>query len=257
MKNPIAHPNTTSLNSPQKPRRAFLFSLGIVGMGVIGVFTWRFGDLLWWRLRPRILGRRSVEDVQKTLRPHIGKELQKKVNQSGLVYPPKELLLVAFKEERELRVWGRNTPEETYALIEEYPILAASGSPGPKLREGDKQVPEGIYRTTALNPNSRFYLSIKLSYPNSNDRKQARLEGRKNLGGDIFIHGSAVSVGCIAIGNKAIGELFLLLSDSSLPPVRVLITPWDLRYKDAPIDTPVFMKNRYDRMKKELETLSK
>ena len=70
----------------------------------------------------------------------------------------------------------------------EYPILAASGVLGPKLREGDKQVPEGIYGAEALNPNSKFHLSIRLNYPNTFDRRMAQSDGRTQLGGDIMIH---------------------------------------------------------------------
>lgn len=91
-------------------------------------------------------------------------------------------------------------------------MLAASGGPGPKLREGDLQVPEGVYRLTAFNPNSSYHLSLRVDYPNAEDRAAedravARSDRRTSLGGDIFIHGKAVSIGCLAIGDPGIEEL--------------------------------------------------
>jgi murein L,D-transpeptidase YafK len=80
----------------------------------------------------------------------------------------------------------------------------ASGKAGPKLREGDGQVPEGIYRIDGLNPNSSYHLSLKLNYPNDFDLEQARTEGRTELGGDIFIHGKAVSIGKTRAGRVGI-----------------------------------------------------
>jgi len=71
--------------------------------------------------------------------------------------------------------------------VADYRITAASGTAGPKLREGDRQVPEGIYRIVGLNPNSRYHLSMKLDYPNAFDRHQAARDGRARPGSDIFI----------------------------------------------------------------------
>lgn len=90
-----------------------------------------------------------------------------------------------------------------------YHILAASGTVGPKLREGDEQVPEGIYSISGLNPNSQFHLSLRVDYPNTNDRQQAQLESRTNLGQDIMIHGRAASIGCLALGDEAAEDLFI------------------------------------------------
>jgi murein L,D-transpeptidase YafK len=102
---------------------------------------------------------------------------------------------------------------------------------GPKLREGDQQVPEGLYRIELLNPNSRYHLSLRVNYPNAADIEQARAEGRDlaGLGGDIMIHGGAESVGCLAIGDPAIEELFVLVAGTGLDKVRLLIAPWDFR----------------------------
>jgi murein L,D-transpeptidase YafK len=95
-------------------------------------------------------------------------------------------------------------------LLKTFPILAQSGNPGPKHQEGDLQVPEGVYRIAVFNPESRFHLSLGLNYPNEADR--ARVDSRKP-GGDIYIHGSAVSIGCLAMGDEAIEQIFLLAYD--------------------------------------------
>ena len=77
-------------------------------------------------------------------------------------------------------------------------------------------MPEGVYAIEAFNSNSRFHLSLKLDYPNAVDRQQAALEGRDQLGGDIFLHGKDVSVGCLAMGDAAIEELFVLVARTGI-----------------------------------------
>ena len=86
------------------------------------------------------------------------------------------------------------------------PICAASGELGPKRREGDLQVPEGFYTIDRFNPVSSFHLSLGLSYPNRVDRKRA---GAAPPGGDIFIHGSCVTVGCLPLRDGPMETLYL------------------------------------------------
>src|SRR6266404_8874284 len=124
----------------------------------------------------------------------------------NIPYPPTRLALIGFKGERELEVWATDK-DGTYRFVKSYPILAASGKPGPKLRQGDGQVPEGIYRIELLNPNSLYHLSLRVSYPNDFDRQQAERDGRSDPGGDIMIHGGAGSSGCLAMGDEAAEEL--------------------------------------------------
>ncbi len=148
-------------------------------------------------------------------------------------YPPKDIVLLATKEEKALELWARNDQGD-FRFIRSYPVRKASGGPGPKLREGDKQVPEGIYRITHLNPNSRFHLSMRLNYPNSYDLMRAAKEGRTDPGGDIYIHGKAESVGCLAVGDIAIEELFVLVSQIGVENTSVVIAPHDPRQQ--PLD---------------------
>lgn len=117
--------------------------------------------------------------------------------------------LRALKEERKLEVWMQSK-SNTWVLYKTFDVCAASGSTGPKIAQGDKQVPEGFYRIRArdLNPMSQYHLSMDIGYPNAYDRAHGR------TGGDIMIHGDCVSVGCLALGvdNRQIEELYTIVS---------------------------------------------
>lgn len=164
---------------------------------------------------------------------------------AGVAYPPKRIALLAFKKERRVALWAGD--ETSWRFVRAYPILAASGSAGPKLRQGDYQVPEGLYRIEWLNPASSYHLSMKVSYPNEFDRRQAVRDHRTNLGGDIFIHGKNVSIGCIALGDTAIEELFTLAADTGPQRIRVIIAPNDLRAAGAPLaeSAPLWVAGLY------------
>ncbi|HVK39556.1 MAG TPA: L,D-transpeptidase family protein [Candidatus Kapabacteria bacterium] len=150
------------------------------------------------------------------------------VERAGLRWPVRELAYVAFKDARRLEVYGREAGG-AWRFVRAYPMLAASGRPGPKLREGDRQVPEGIYRAAVLNPNSRFHLSIGLDYPNALDRSVAASEGRTQLGGDIMIHGNSVSIGCLAMGDEAAEDLFIMAAIAGRENLRIIVAPTDFR----------------------------
>lgn len=194
-----------------------------------------YGRGLWYPLLLRITGPRSVADVVARYGPAVRKNFAEDFKRAGVAYPPKELALLVFKRERRVSVWARTAPGAQWKFIRHYPILAASGHAGPKLREGDRQVPEGIYRIEHLNPNSSYHLSMKVSYPNELDRRMAARDARTRLGGDIFIHGNRVSIGCVAIGNRGIEELFTLVAETGQSRVRVIIAPNDLRAGGAVI----------------------
>jgi hypothetical protein len=115
-----------------------------------------------------------------------------------------------------------------------YTVAERMAQHGPTVeRRLRRQVPEGIYGAESLNPNSRFHLSIRLNYPNAFDRRMARADRRTRLGGDIMIHGSAVSVGCLAMGDPAAEDLFMLAALVSPERVRVIISPVDFRRPGA------------------------
>jgi L,D-transpeptidase-like protein len=196
----------------------------IIVAGLLGVaFSRGYGRSLWHPYYREVAGTRTVAAVLAGVGPRRRPTLERAAREKGIAYPPTALTLVAYKEEAVLEVWAK-TPSG-WAPYRTYPVLAASGGPGPKLREGDRQVPEGIYRLTHLNPASSYYLSIRVDYPNDFDRARAAEDARQSLGGDIYIHGKAVSIGCLAIGDDNIEELFTLVADTGLANARIILAP--------------------------------
>jgi murein L,D-transpeptidase YafK len=116
------------------------------------------------------------------------------------------IYLRLFKHERELELWVRRG--ERYVLFRTYPICRFSGELGPKLRQGDGQAPEGFYSVGAgqLNPYSQFHLSFDLGYPNAYDRAHGR------TGSLLMVHGSCVSIGCYAMGDAQIEQIYTLVA---------------------------------------------
>ncbi|MDO4643007.1 MAG: murein L,D-transpeptidase family protein [Cardiobacteriaceae bacterium] len=114
-----------------------------------------------------------------------------------------------FKKEEVLEVWLQKDSGE-YALFLDYPICIYSGELGPKTREGDKQSPEGFYRVgrEALNPNSNYHLSFNLGYPNTYDRAHGY------SGSMLMVHGKCVSIGCYAMGDRQIEEIYTLVGSA-------------------------------------------
>lgn len=159
--------------------------------------------------------------------------LKRMLADSDFVLYPKRLTLIGLKHERQLEVWGELLGK--WRLIHTYNFTAYSGQLGPKLREGDGQIPEGIYPITYLNPNSKFHLSLRIGYPNSFDKRVARQDKRTNLGSDIMIHGSRVTSGCIPIGNDNIEELYFLAEKVGITNIKVILSPVDFRRRDVEI----------------------
>ncbi|MBA4697620.1 MAG: hypothetical protein H2069_09585 [Legionella sp.] len=155
-------------------------------------------------------------------------QLRKFFRSSGVAYPPQEIALLAFKKERCIELWARN-PKSIWRYIHTYPLTAFSGHLGPKLRENDGQIPEGVYHLTDFNPFSSMHLSILIDYPNGFDRTQAAKDGRRHLGNNIFLHGKSLSAGCLAVGDHAIDQLFLLARRVGLTNINLIIAPNDLR----------------------------
>ncbi len=143
-----------------------------------------------------------------------------------------------FKKEALLEVWIKK--DERYVHLKDYAICAYSGHLGPKLREGDKQAPEGFYRVypRQLNPHSKFHLAFNLGYPNAYDRAHHR------TGSFLMVHGNCVSVGCYAMTDAKIEEIYGLV-DAALrngqPFVPVHIFPF--RMEDETMDA--YSENRW------------
>lgn len=176
----------------------------------------------------------AMQTRLKEYEPYSRRKLSPYFARAQLPYAPKELAFLIFKDAKVFDIYARNSDKEDWRFIKQYRIYAASGGPGPKLAAGDHQVPEGIYSIVALNPRSRFDLSMQINYPNAFDREEAAKSHRAQLGGDIFIHGDRLSVGCIALGNAAIQQIFPLVYAVGEHHVIVVIAPDDLR-KKAPL----------------------
>lgn len=166
-----------------------------------------------------------------------------------------QLSIVALKNERQVHVYARVA--DTNTRLTTYPILAASGGLGPKLREGDRQVPEGLYAIESLNPNSRFHLALRVNYPSQPDHDAARADGRDTagLGGDIMIHGGAASIGCVAIGDGPIEELFWLVASVGLERVEIVLAPSFAPASLIRPETPAWLVERYQSLERRLGDL--
>lgn len=178
--------------------------------------------------------RYTLRERLKEISPSARGRIIQKFASAKAVWPPTEISLVAIKDERSLELYSRSG-EGAWTFIHRYRVLAASGGSGPKLIRGDKQVPEGIYRISYLNPNSSYHVSLRVNYPNAFDREMAALDGRKDLGGDIMIHGKNLSAGCLAMGDEAAEELFDLAAEVGLANIQLIIAPTDFRKK--PLET--------------------
>jgi murein L,D-transpeptidase YafK len=119
------------------------------------------------------------------------------------------ILVRLFKSEAELEVWKKDRSGQ-FALLKTYPICRWSGDLGPKIKEGDRQAPEGFYTITPaqMNPNSSYYLSFNMGYPNAFDRSLGR------TGSNLMIHGDCSSRGCYAMTDEQISEIYALGRES-------------------------------------------
>lgn len=133
--------------------------------------------------------------------------LQKQFKEKGLTWPAKYLYLRSFKYDSQLEVWVKNEITDPYKLFKSYRVCALAGSMGPKRMEGDYQVPEGFYYINEFNPKSSYHLSMGINYPNESDRK---LSDSIQPGGEIFIHGSCVTVGCIPLTDDKVEEVYTI-----------------------------------------------
>ncbi len=175
--------------------------------------------------------RKTVADRLDMYGPMARQRWKPRFHKHNLEYPPIRLVLVGVKDTGILEIWASHNGK-AYSHVHTFPIFAASGNLGPKLKEGDYQVPEGIYQIESLNPNSAYHLSLRLNYPNRYDLERAEKDGRTNPGTDIMIHGKASSVGCLAMGDEAIEDIFVLVADTGLSNVEVILAPVDFREEE-------------------------
>ncbi|MDP1822914.1 MAG: L,D-transpeptidase family protein [Archangium sp.] len=162
-----------------------------------------------------------ARDKVKEVRARRTADVKALVEKAGLTYPVDEVYLRGFKKDRQLELWAGRAGKPL-VLVKTYPFCAASGELGPKRKEGDLQVPEGLYEVPSFNPYSDYHLSMKVSYPNDSDRVRS---DAKRPGGLIYLHGNCASIGCIAIEDEPIEEVYLLAIDARRRPIRFDIFP--------------------------------
>jgi murein L,D-transpeptidase YafK len=145
----------------------------------------------------------KVSDMMKRKEDTLMKQFQDK----GLTWPAKYLYIRSFKYDSEMELWVKNKKEEKYKLFKTYKICALAGTLGPKRLAGDYQVPEGFYYINEFNPRSLYHLALGLNYPNASDKLLGDIS---QPGGDIYIHGSCVTTGCIPITDDQIEEVYII-----------------------------------------------
>ena len=153
----------------------------------------------WWRWEHRELTR--IEEVRQRVLPRLKAELRA----AGFALDDPVFIRI-FKETRELEVWLRPRDSEKFKLWKTWHVVGMSGHLGPKLAEGDRQAPEGFYEVdaTALNPESDCHLSFNTGYPNTFDASLG------HTGSWIMVHGSTGSLGCFAMTDPVIEEIYLV-----------------------------------------------
>ncbi len=159
----------------------------------------------------------SFSDYQRNF-PRVAKAIQYKEDTlrkqfacSRFNLAGKKIYIRSFKYDSQLEVWARNNDREPFKLFKTYRVCALAGAMGPKRIEGDYQVPEGFYYINEFKPVSNYHLALGINYPNASDKI---LSDSKRPGGDIYIHGSCITVGCIPIQDQQIEELYLLAASA-------------------------------------------
>jgi len=206
-------------------RISSLIIIAVLLLGLTGFYA--YGRTLWVPVINKMSDPLTVAGAVSRYGDKARKRLTVYFDAAGVNYPPTDVTLLAIKDSAMLELWVGPATNPTF--ITNFTIQALSGISGPKLREGDRQVPEGLYDISGLNPNSSYHLSMKLNYPNDFDLKHAQKEGREFPGTNIFIHGKAASIGCLAMGDETIEELFVLAADIGRHNIKVAIAPSDPR----------------------------
>jgi murein L,D-transpeptidase YafK len=189
----------------------------------------------------------AAEEPERVAAARVTHEatLIEKVEALGLAWPPRELHVRMFKDERAVEVWvgdGRAPLE----LLDTFSECGASGAIGPKVAQGDLQVPEGFYVVTGLNPWSPGLLSLQLDYPNQADHARRAVRALDDatvanvpLGGDIAVHGTCISTGCLAIDDAPIEQLYLLAMEPRRRGRAIRVHVFPTRLEPAKVDALV------------------
>ncbi|MGB2186801.1 MAG: L,D-transpeptidase family protein [Akkermansiaceae bacterium] len=160
------------------------------------------------------------KDVITRMTPRLSRELNALDLELG-----SPVFIRVFKESLELELWVQQGGSGSFKLFKSWPIAAVSGKLGPKLAEGDRQAPEGFYYVgkSQMKPDSRFHLAFNIGYPNAYDRAHNR------DGSFIMVHGNRVSIGCFAMTDPAMEEIYTLCHaalEEGQPFFRVHVFPF-------------------------------
>lgn len=200
----------------------------------------------------------TVDGVMAEYGKLVRTKLKPLFSASGVDYPPKQMTWICLKEEKQLCLFAKDRTGKMKQVLK-YPIIGASGVAGPKLKEGDKQVPEGFYKIDGFRPNLVAHIGMSVNYPNDEDRKHALKEKRTNLGCDILIHGSRWSTGCLAMGNEPIEEMFVLAHDTGKENIELIFSPCRSPLKSSGVDMKKqaeWVPGLYKRLDDSLRTFS-
>lgn len=200
---------------------------------------------------------KSTDEIVTLYGTKVREKLKPVFSAHGVSYPPKEMTWVALKQEKVLLLFAKDGSGKQRQVLSYY-IIGQSGGPGPKLKEGDMQVPEGFYRMPSFHPNVIAHMALDVDYPNEEDRAHAIGEKRKNVGRDILIHGSRWSSGCLAMGNVPMEELFVLAYDCSLKNIKLIFAPCNLLVQKPNVDfkkQPAWLPSLYTRIAAALKQL--
>lgn len=242
----------SSLGGDLMPRflrtwRWCLLGAALLGLATSAAYRW-WGYIRVAAVRAGAIAPRTVTGVLAEYGARAERRFAPACRAADIPWPPPRLRLLAFKEERSLEVWAA-TASGPFVRLAATPVLGASGGPGPKRRAGDRQVPEGFYRLPILNPDSRYHLSVRVGYPNEEDVAHATVP-RAQMGGDIYLHGGSASIGCLAVGDPAIEELFCLVALVPEPAREIWIAPVDFRLDPTyrPVDPDPWVAELYRRL---------
>lgn len=173
----------------------------------------------------------TVEKAVETYGPAAREVLRERCRSVGIAYPPKRLTLIGLKQEKLLLLYSGDDKRK---LLGSYPLVSYSGILGPKLKQGDLQIPEGIYRIT--HPESYNMLALGVNYPNVTDKINAAADHRTKLGSDILVHGGSKSTGCLVVSNEDMEQVFVAVYDVGCANTKLIIAPCDLRKTRPDID---------------------
>ncbi len=213
--------------TPRARRRCWLAAIILM---MLALYLWIAAGAGWLPASFAVIIPPAVASADRAAdaRARVEPALRQALAEQGPAWSSAALMRI-FKQESELELWLEGS-DGHYRLFRTWPICHWSGDLGPKLAEGDGQAPEGVYQVdaAAMNPRSRFHLSFNLGFPNAFDRAHGR------TGSFLMVHGNCVSIGCYAMGDAAIEQIYTLVAaahEGGQRQVPVLALPF--RFADG------------------------